>query len=150
MARCNSCKKEKIEEEYSYRNKLLGKRQEICKTCTRKRIRLHYANNKTYYLNKASKRNKEVTNELRLFIWNYLDLHPCVDCNEADPIVLEFDHLRDKKLSIANLVKNSSSIVTIKEEIAKCEVRCANCHRRKTARDFGWHKLEFASVAQLD
>ena len=31
---------------------------------------------------------------------------------------------------------------SIEEEIAKCEVRCANCHRQRTALQFGWPKLE--------
>jgi hypothetical protein len=29
----------------------------------------------------------------------------------------------------------------VKNEIEKCDVRCANCHRRKTAKDFNWYKL---------
>jgi hypothetical protein len=30
----------------------------------------------------------------------------------------------------------------ILEELQKCDVRCANCHRRKTARDFKWFKSD--------
>ena len=30
---------------------------------------------------------------------------------------------------------------TVLEEINKCEVRCANCHRQKTAKDENWYKL---------
>jgi hypothetical protein len=32
-------------------------------------------------------------------------------------------------------------------EIDKCDVRCANCHRRRTAADFGWwrHMAQLAA-----
>ena len=30
---------------------------------------------------------------------------------------------------------------SLKQEIAKCEVVCANCHRRRTAKQFGWYRL---------
>ena len=72
---------------------------------------------------------------LRRFVLEYLQTHPCVDCGEADPVVLEFDHQKDKELEIANAVKQGWSIERITKEIMKCQVRCANCHRRKTVKD---------------
>ena len=66
----------------------------------------------------------------------------CVDCGESDPVVLEFDHVVGEKLyNVANIVGTCLSLKTVKEELAKCAVRCANCHRRKTAKEQGWAKL---------
>jgi len=62
----------------------------------------------------------------------YFESHPCVDCGERDPVVLEFDHLRDKRFDIANRLV-SVKWQTILDEMAKCEVVCSNCHRRRTA-----------------
>ena len=74
----------------------------------------------------------------------YLSENPCVDCSEADIVVLQFDHLYDKKFNVAQMVF-SHGLEKLQEEVTKCEVRCANCHTRKTARDFGWTKLLFMS-----
>ncbi len=63
----------------------------------------------------------------------YFATHPCADCGESDPVVLEFDHLRDKSFEIATALVDRSWD-RILEEIAKCEVVCANCHRRRTVR----------------
>ena len=64
----------------------------------------------------------------------YLSTHPCVDCGETDIVVLEFDHLgKDKKLDdVAHMIPRGYSLDKIKKEIAKCEVVCCNCHRRRT------------------
>lgn len=59
--------------------------------------------------------------------------HPCVDCGESDPVVLEFDHVRGTKLmNINDFVAGRGTLAQLAEEIEKCEVRCANCHRRIT------------------
>jgi hypothetical protein len=61
----------------------------------------------------------------------YKSTHPCTDCGEADPVVLEFDHLGGKDFNLST--GGSRSLTLVIAEIQKCEVVCANCHRRRTA-----------------
>lgn len=56
----------------------------------------------------------------------------CQDCGEKDPIVLEFDHLEDKVSDVCTLVYHGWSWERVWKEIQKCDVVCANCHRRRT------------------
>jgi 5-methylcytosine-specific restriction endonuclease McrA len=82
----------------------------------------------------ASRARKKIeTDRKRVWVAQYFKDHPCVDCGETDLLVLEFDHLRDKKFSISRLIQDGSQ-KRLEDEIAKCEVACANCHRRRTAR----------------
>ena len=78
--------------------------------------------------------------------------HPCVDCGQSDVIVLDFDH-RDPSTKMGGpteLARKNSNWKKIKEEIEKCDVRCANCHRRKTAKQFnGYILLEEAKRGLL-
>ena len=59
--------------------------------------------------------------------------NPCVDCGESDPRVLDFDHINNKKHNVSTLLRKEYSWESILKEASKCEVRCANCHRKKTA-----------------
>lgn len=56
----------------------------------------------------------------------------CVDCGITNHIVLDFDHLKDKKYNISQMVRDGFPWKEIKKEIEKCEVVCANCHRIRT------------------
>lgn len=60
----------------------------------------------------------------------------CVDCGYNEhAVALQFDHIGDdKKMNVSDMIRSDYSWITIKEEIAKCEVRCANCHAVMTAR----------------
>jgi transcription elongation factor Elf1 len=62
----------------------------------------------------------------------------CVDCGYKEhPIALDFDHLADKKYPISQMVRGKSGKLSFDEmldELAKCEIRCANCHRIETQR----------------
>jgi hypothetical protein len=104
-------------------------------------VREHYKKNTAYYVKKARRRNKAVREETHKKIFEYFLSHPCVDCGETDPVVLEFDHIKreNKNLEISLMVSSYKTWEIILEEIQKCEVRCANCHRRKTAKQQGWY-----------
>ncbi|HEX6621336.1 MAG TPA: hypothetical protein VF024_16865, partial [Solirubrobacteraceae bacterium] len=67
-------------------------------------------------------------------VYEVLRSSACADCGERDPLVLEFDHVGLKREAVTRLAWYGCSLVTIDAEIAKCEIRCANCHRRATAR----------------
>lgn len=56
----------------------------------------------------------------------------CVDCGIKNHIVLDFDHLRDKKYNVSRMIHDGFSWKSILKEINKCEVVCANCHRIRT------------------
>lgn len=58
----------------------------------------------------------------------------CIDCGYRDhPAALQFDHRPgvEKVGDVAKMLNNAVAAVWL--EIAKCDVRCANCHAVKTA-----------------
>lgn len=140
MKVCTKCKKEKSIYEFNFRLKKIGLRQYQCVECTRAFVGNHYKNNRDYYLAKAKTRNLKKKIEAQRYIRDYLLKHSCVDCGESDMVVLEFDHRENKIKEVANLIRDRRPIVEIKEELEKCDVRCANCHRKKTAQEFGWYR----------
>jgi hypothetical protein len=131
------------EAEFNFKNRARGIRSPHCRACSRAYVRDHYQRNTAYYVAKARKRTGITRSSLRARLLAYLLEHPCVDCGEDDPVVLDFDHIdvASKLVAIAVLVRRVVSRRRVEAEIAKCEVRCANCHRRRTALQFGWHKL---------
>ncbi len=78
--------------------------------------------------------------EARKLIYELKLGNPCVICSESDPIVLEFDHIdpKTKSHNVAEMVKKGYSKASILNEVEKCRLLCANCHRRETARDFSY------------
>lgn len=91
-------------------------------------IRRHYYANREIYIKKALKRKKDI----RLWLNDVKESSPCVDCNEQYPYyVMDFDHLEGKLYEVNKLI-NSCSITKLTTEIAKCEVVCSNCHRKRT------------------
>lgn len=140
VRRCRVCGVEKEIIEFPFRSIARQTRQWICLSCQRAYARHWYGRNRRRQIanvrkHKASRRMKAAAAVLR-----YLEEHSCVDCGERNPLLLEFDHLRDKQADISRLVQMGASWKRIKAEIDKCQVRCANCHRRKTAERGGWYR----------
>lgn len=89
------------------------------------------------YNQKACNRHeKHKRHKGREWVANYFSCHPCIDCGEADPDVLDFDH-RDprQKLGGVTQMAKRGRIPAAELEAAKCDIRCANCHRRRHARE---------------
>lgn len=137
---CSKCQKEKSIDNFSFRDKQKTRRHRICKECHRQYRRQHYLQNTDKYILKATRWNKNQREVLKKFILLKLQSSSCNDCGEKDILVLDFDHISDKKFSIAHMFKNCYSVAAIEEEMAKCIIRCANCHRRKTAKEVGYWK----------
>lgn len=82
---------------------------------------------------------------IKAWIYDYLSRNPCVDCGETDPLRLEFDHRGDKHFDIGkSFIGKAKGIEIVQSEIAKCDVRCANCHRVKTHQEKNTWKYQLS------
>jgi hypothetical protein len=127
------------------------RRQANCKECNQAYQRDHYQANKDIYKAKAVIWRKSARDAAFKNLWTYLTAHPCVDCGEADPVVLHFDHVRGiKAANIAQMMRAFRPWAEILQEIAKCDVRCANCHMRRTALVGGWRKHLLRDLGAVD
>ena len=66
-----------------------------------------------------------------LAVLEFLKAHPCVDCGESDETILEFDHQGEKNFLIKKGLKHKKWDEVL-AEMALCEIRCPNCHRKRT------------------
>lgn len=135
---CTKCKFTFPKDSFPVLNKDTGKRHAMCSECKKEYDREYYAKNKN--LHRKNENQKLLRKRNRNYIVNYLKQNPCKDCGEDDFIVLEFDHLKDKDFNLADAGRSGYSLERIKKEIAKCDVVCANCHRRRTAKQFNYYK----------
>ena len=133
MKTCTMCDEEKNLDAFAYRNKAAGTRRAQCKSCMsdvdKDRYKNDQARRETIKTN-DSRRRQELIDK----VWTYKVNHPCTDCGFSDPRALEFDHLPQftKYLDVSAMVDRRFAWSKIEEEIAKCEVVCANCHRIRT------------------
>lgn len=96
----------------------------------------HYERNRDVVKARAKAFNVAARLRNKALLLEHRQAHPCADCGESDPIVLDFDHVRGLKLDeVCNLAMKPCSAEVLLAEIAKCDVRCANCHRRRTHRE---------------
>lgn len=88
----------------------------------------YYQKNKEQYLEHS--RNQK--NRARIFVNKIKNENKCLFCRESDFSCLDFHHKNpnEKDIDISVLIKNHASIETLSNEIKKCVVLCANCHRK--------------------
>ena len=139
LRKCSKCDSWKPVEDFPPKDPRRGTRRSYCRDCCRAYGREHYRRNLNAYAERARKRHLRDRNACQLLAYDYLLAHPCVDCGEGDPVVLDFDHIdpATKSADVSWFIRRQD-LVGLTAEISKCEVRCANDHRRKTARDLGY------------
>jgi hypothetical protein len=147
--RCYRCQEVKPAEEFAWRRKARNQRDSFCRRCRAKYHHEHYIANKRRYVQQAAARKRKLARERTAYLIEFFRTHPCTDCREADPLVLEFDHLGDKSFNVGSALPYRSW-KSILAEIAKCEVVCANCHRRRTAQRLGSVRAMLASGQAAD
>jgi hypothetical protein len=149
LRRCGRCAERKPLEDFNWRREDRGQRDSLCRPCRAAYHREHYLRNKQRYVDQARQRKQALARERTAHLVAHFAKHPCVDCGEKDPVVLEFDHLRDKAFNIGRSLAYRSW-AAILAEMAKCDVVCANCHRRRTARRAGHLRLELFESGRRD
>lgn len=105
-----------------------------CKQCAKGASRRYYERRREEVARKARGHTKAQAARLRAIVEDAKDV-PCADCGKAwPPYVMDFDHLdgKAKRFNVADVMHWGLGVDTLRAEIAKCEVVCANCHRERT------------------
>jgi hypothetical protein len=142
--KCYRCGELKPVDEFAWRRKARGQRDSFCRPCRSAYGKEHYAANRQRYIDQARIVRQRLALERTRYLLDYFVVHPCVDCGERDPVVLEFDHLRDKRFAISSQL-HGRNWQTILDEIEKCECGLRKLSStpyrppsRRTARDPLW------------
>ena len=142
---CSTCKEPQDIDEFAPKSaaKPDGRRNTVCRSCMAQYGKQWHQDNRSAVLLRVAKQKKEHRAENMEYIAAYLLEHPCVDCGETDFAVLDFDHVRGKKRGgVFTMARDGCKLDTIKTEIAKCDVRCANDHRRRHSKIGKWRKVD--------
>ncbi len=146
MKVCSKCSELKQESEYYTKDAKSGRlhaQSKLCYARLRKKIYTeHYKKYGDQYREHAKARRHKLRTIYRDNMLAYLNKHHCAICGEHDIRTLELDHIdpKTKKFSISQAVRLGYSWEQIEQEIEKCRVLCANCHKKHAAEQAGWYK----------
>jgi hypothetical protein len=109
----------------------LSRCKECHKAMMRPRSKRHYESNKPYYRRRNIRRIATVA----AYILAKKTGQVCADCRlPHPPWRLDFDHLDSstKEINVSSISRRGWSLARTQEEIDKCDLVCANCHRDRT------------------
>jgi hypothetical protein len=151
MKTCSKCLGSKVLEEFCLDKRSVDARAAECRVCHRERLNAYnpgyYARNVEFFAQRYKNdivfnRQRNALMSARRRLKRYAETEqlkkvPCADCGLTfAPCVMDFDHRnRDQKVNNINRLSGMAPWVVVLEEIAKCEIRCARCHRLKSWRE---------------
>ena len=121
---CRGCGRWLAREDFSFRDARGKALRTRCRGCIREASRLHYVRMKRTYLERNRRSNPLQRLAAAEFVYEFLLAHPCDECGEVDPVVLEFNH-RDptsKSANLSDMIANGVSLAALSAETAKCDV----------------------------
>lgn len=132
MKRCHDCKIIQPHEAFTKAKVSKDGYFTYCKTCNRARQKRYRDNNPEVYAQrtKVARQNRQ-----RWFIQQRMA--PCTDCGiQYHHSAMQFDHLPSfkKNIEIWEIIAKGWAKSRVLEELAKCELVCANCHALRTHR----------------
>lgn len=94
------------------------------------------ASTRRWYARNREKRTKAMRDRramLRDWFRELKSTMKCARCPESEPVCLDFHHRdpTEKRQDICLMMQSGCSKENVLKEIAKCEVLCANCHRKE-------------------
>lgn len=142
MKKCSTCKEEKPLAEFNKNKTRIDGLQTFCRVCNKKRAKRYYREHHDEHLKTIykAKRKKLEKNQQRFY--QFLAISSCAHCGDSNPLVLECDHLSDKKLGISTLLAHYSWDA-IEKELTKCQILCASCHSIKTHKENNSYRYRY-------
>lgn len=125
---CTKCKLELPIEEFHWRNKAAGTRRSECKSCHNLMAKKDY----------DRKRNQMIDAKIAIGSCQKCGYSKCIES-------LDFHHKNpnEKEYTISQMIRQHKSQLDIEEEMKKCIILCANCHRE-------FHYLERLNGITID
>ena len=125
---CTKCKQELPFDNFRWKNKSQNLKHSQCKECQKVQEKQHYQNSKERQ--QSVKSTAVFQKERNIMLVEQAKKCGCKKCGEKRNYVLDFHHIvaEEKIWDIAHMIKSSGE-KTLLEELAKCDVLCANCHR---------------------
>lgn len=130
---CIVCKVEKTDNEFNWRNKQLDIRKNHCRVCDREMRKRSYEKHKEKSILAVRDRTNTIKEQFR----QWKSTLNCQICSETEEVCLDFHHIdpTTKEAGVAKLLERGSKLQII-QEINKCVVLCACCHRK--VHKYGW------------
>jgi hypothetical protein len=140
---CAECKIEQTLDNFASNKSKPDGKSDKCRTC-KKAYNVEYYKRTKHIHNPSRHVRREFMREQAKTYVRKLKSAPCTDCNNTYHFMaMDFDHVQDNKVrDIADMVRHGATIKTLAEEISKCELVCAVCHRLRTAYRLGMITLE--------
>jgi len=132
--KCTQCKQFKLISEF-YPDKRRVRNygvSSVCKACHKINNKKYYENNRDRIKEQQRERHKLYSEPGKIVVRTILEGNYCVDCKTTDWRVLEFDHVRGEKLGNICQLMYLPDLDKLIEEIKKCDIVCANCHKLRT------------------